>query len=206
MFPDMIARSVPGYALVIEMLTVFAKRFLKPNDVCYDLGCSLGECTEAILKGISSTPLRLIGVDSSPPMIARCRDRFSDSRVRFDIADVCDVEFEPAKFIVMHLLLQFIEPHKRGSLLQAIRESLRYGGTLLLTEKVSTDADFEEFHLDFKRVKGYSELEISQKRQALENVMTLDSIDKHIDRLTRAGFREIRVWFQCLNWVSILAS
>jgi tRNA (cmo5U34)-methyltransferase len=64
---------------------------------------------------------------------------------------------------------------------------------------------YTALHLAFKRANGYSELEISQKRQALENVMIPDTIATHEKRLRTAGFARSELWFRCLNWASFIA-
>ncbi len=62
----------------------------------------------------------------------------------------------------------------------------------------------ERYH-DFKRANGYSELEISQKRTALENVLVPDTLEAHHARLARAGFPRSLTWFQYLNFASLIA-
>jgi tRNA (cmo5U34)-methyltransferase len=64
---------------------------------------------------------------------------------------------------------------------------------------------FIELYHQFKRTQGYSELEVSQKRAALENVLIPESIDAHKARLMQAGFRSCDVWFQCFNFASMVA-
>lgn len=62
-----------------------------------------------------------------------------------------------------------------------------------------------ELHHNFKRANGYSELEIAQKRSALENVLRPESLASHQQRFKQAGFASSDVWFQCLNFASMLA-
>ena len=61
-----------------------------------------------------------------------------------------------------------------------------------------------DLHHQFKRANGYSELEVSQKRTALENVMRTDSIDTHKVRLKNVGFSHVELWFQCFNFGSMV--
>ena len=87
---------------------------------------------------------------------------------------------------------------------------LNPGGALVLSEKFSfEDANVGELlfnmHHDFKRANGYSELEISQKRSMLENVMLTDSVETHKARLHQAGFEHSELWFQCFNFGSLVA-
>ncbi len=62
-----------------------------------------------------------------------------------------------------------------------------------------------DLHHDFKRANGYSELEISQKRSAIENVMRPDSKKSHKERFAQIGFTSFDVWFQCFNFGSMFA-
>jgi tRNA (cmo5U34)-methyltransferase len=150
-------------------------------------------------------------VDNAAPMLERARSAIGDPRVSFLEADVRGVEFEPAGAVTMNWVLQFLPPEARVEILSRIRQALVTDGALLLSEKVhSEDPAIEAFnfsaHLDFKRANGYSDLEISQKRTALEQVMVPDTIEAQLDRLRQAGFREVQVWFQCLNWASFIAT
>ncbi len=217
-FPDMIRRSVPGYELVVPMTGLLAARALRDSgsNRAYDLGCSLGATTLAILKSLTALDiikpdLALIAVDNSAAMLEQARAAVTDPRVTFLETDVCSLAIENAGAVTMNWVLQFLPPDSRADVLRTIRTGLCPGGVLLLSEKVrSEDADIEAFndaaHLDFKRANGYSELEISQKRSALEQVMITDTIETHRARLEAAGFSRIQVWYQCLNWASFVAS
>lgn len=104
----------------------------------------------------------------------------------------------------------FLAPDDRQTLLEKIYAGLRPGGILILSEKYVFDDETAhelliDLHHDFKRANGYSELEISQKRSAIENVMLPDSIQTHRDRLSQIGFSSVEVWFQCFNFGSMFA-
>jgi tRNA (cmo5U34)-methyltransferase len=109
----------------------------------------------------------------------------------------------------MNWVLQFVPPAQRLSVLRRIRSTLAPDGLLIVSEKVRFDdarlhALFDETHLAWKRANGYSELEISGKREALENVMVIDSEPTHLERFDAAGFGNATAWFRCLNWISFL--
>ena len=110
-----------------------------------------------------------------------------------------------ARLVVLNLVLQFIDPGKRLDLLRNLYSGLMNGGVLVVSEKVPSSKLFEEMHLEFKEARGYSALEIAQKRTALEAVMKLDPLDTHLNNLAQVGFKDVKVWFRYLNWVSILA-
>lgn len=213
-FPDMIQRSVPGYSNIISAIGMLAERFVKPNSVIYDLGCSLGASTLSIRRNIHQEGCKIISVDNSKAMVERCRLHVnayrSDTPVEVIEADIREIEIENASMVVLNFTLQFLSPEDRQSLLAKIYAGLRPGGILILSEKyVFEDESANELlidlHHDFKRANGYSELEISQKRSAIENVLIPDSIPMHRKRLTDIGFSNVEVWFQCFNFGSMFA-
>jgi tRNA (cmo5U34)-methyltransferase len=205
-FADMIRRSVPGYETVIPLSGLLAARYLQADSRIYDLGCSLGATTLAVLDQIGATNCEILAIDNSSAMLERAQQsRTWDSRVTFLQSDVCDVEICDASVILMNYLLQFVEPDRRLPLLKTIRDGLRPGGALIFSEKIAGDDEFDSIHEDFKLANGYSDLEVSQKRSALEKVMVPDTLDGHRERLAAAGFDEVSIWFRCLNWVSLIA-
>ena len=207
-FEDMVRRSVPGYDAVVEVIGVIAshiRREIGRPLRCFDLGCSRGAVSQSILTHLPDEPHQIDAVDSSSSMIAAAREGLNDPRVRFHTKDVRELMFEQADLVVMNLLMQFLPPEERLELLVRIRSGLGLDGALILTEKITVDQDFEAMHLEFKRSRGYSNLEIQQKRDALERVMKIDTIETHEARVREAGFTQVTVWFRLLNWVSFLA-
>ena len=213
-FPDMIQRSVPGYSNIISAIGMLSERFVTPNSVLYDLGCSLGAATLSMRRHINQPGCRIIGVDNSHAMVERCKLHIKSYRSETPVdiieADIRNVEIENASVVVLNFTLQFLSPEDRFSLLQKIYQGLNPGGILILSEKyVFTDSRTNnlliDLHHDFKRANGYSELEISQKRSAIENVMLPDSIEAHKQRFADIGFSSYDVWFQCFNFGSMFA-
>lgn len=213
-FPDMIQRSVPGYSNIITMIGMLAGRFVTDNSVVYDLGCSLGAATLSIRRNITAQNCQIIAVDNSPAMAKRCRQHIdaykADTPVNVIEGDIRDIKINNASMVVLNFTLQFLNPSDRHLLLQKIYQGLNPGGILVLSEKFNfEDTEIGELlfnmHHDFKRANGYSELEISQKRSMLENVMLTDSVETHKARLHQVGFSHCEVWFQCFNFGSLLA-
>lgn len=211
-FPDMIQRSVPGYSTIITMTGVLAARYLKPQTRCYDLGCSLGASTLSVLDHVADRQVEIIAVDNSLPMIERCQKIFMQRKapVKLVHGNIEDTPFSQASMVILNFSLQFIPLEHRAGLLQNIYNGMNPGGILVLSEKIC----FEDKHLndlnielhhEFKKANGYSELEISQKRTALENVLIPETLATHQQRLKSVGFRHVDVWFQCFNFASIVA-
>jgi tRNA (cmo5U34)-methyltransferase len=213
-FPDMISRSVPGYNTIIDTIGRLSQHFAQDNSVIYDLGCSLGAATLAIRKSITAKNCQIIGVDNSSDMVKRCKmhvDAFKGNiPVSIIEGNIQDIDIKNASMVVLNFTLQFIEKSQRQMLLNKISQGLRPGGLLVLSEKISSedteiDKVLVDLHHNFKRDNGYSELEVAQKRSALEKVMLTDSVDLHKQRLTEAGFSHASLWFQCFNFTSLIA-
>lgn len=213
-FPDMIARSVPGYSVVVHQTGLLARRYARDHSRIYDLGCSLGATTLAMRNAVDACGVRIVAVDSSAAMVRGCRERLADDGdglpVEVAQADIRQVPIEEASFVALNFTLQFIEPSERLPLLARIHSSLCGDGALVLSEKIRFEDPGEHrlqtaWHHDFKRAMGYSELEIASKRTALENVLRPDTDAEHRARLTQAGFREVHQWFQCFGFCSYLA-
>lgn len=213
-FPDMIQRSVPGYSAIISAIGLLAGRFAREHSVCYDLGCSLGAATLSMRHQIEAENCRIIAVDNSQPMVTRFQEALQkdQSAVAVDVvcADIRDVAIENASVVVLNFTLQFIPLEDRLGFLQKIYQGLLPGGILILSEKLKFDDDRQqelqtEMHHAFKKAQGYSDLEISQKRTALENVLIPETFVRHQNRLQQVGFSSAEVWFQYFKFASIIA-
>jgi len=213
-FPDMIQRSVPGYETMIHMLGKLTERFSRPDANYYDLGCSLGAATLAMRRNIQTENGTIFAVDNSEAMLERCKNHVNafnfPTPVNFALADINDYPISNAAIVVLNFTLQFLSPVQRQDLVSKIYRGLRSGGLLFISEKLTfSDSVIDdlliELHHDFKKDNGYSELEISQKRSALENVMLTDSFETHQLRFHQAGFEHVSLWYQNMNFSSMLA-
>jgi tRNA (cmo5U34)-methyltransferase len=213
-FPDMIKRSVPGYATIVGMIGNLAERYAQMGTNCYDLGCSLGAATLAMRHRIKAANCQIIAIDNSSAMVEHCaKVMAADSGelpVELICSDIQDVDISTASVVVLNFTLQFIDIDQRCAILQRIYAGLRPGGVLILSEKVAFDNAphhelMIELHHNFKRANGYSDLEIAQKRSAIENVLIPETLEAHRERLKQAGFASSDVWFQCFNFASMIA-
>ena len=212
-FDDMIHRSVPGYTTIIAMTASLAEKYCRPGTRIYDLGCSLGAASLAIARRMKGRPCEIIAVDSSRPMLELLQERLSElggGPVQCRQEDIRDSVIENASVVILNFTLQFIAPEDRAQLLRRIHEGMTPGGILILSEKiVLSDPRLNELYIDmyhqFKKDMGYSELEISRKRAALEKVLLPESGDTHRARLCDAGFESVANWFQCFNFTSMVA-
>ena len=209
-FSDMIRRSVPGYETVVPLSGLIAARHARAGSVCYDLGCSLGATAIAIARQLTVPNCRIVAVDNSSAMLERAKSLHDEPRIDWVCADLRDVAFDMASAVTMNYTLQFVPSEDRLPLLARIRRALEPDGVLIVSEKVQfADAAehdyFDATHAAYKRANGYSELEVAQKRAALEQVLIPDRIEDHEARFRAAGFTRSRIWFRCLNWVSFAA-
>lgn len=213
-FPDMIQRSVPGYRAMISAIGLLSERFVQPDSICYDLGCSLGAATLSMRHQITERACEIIAVDNSPAMVEQCQRLVNEDDgvipVQVLEADVREIVIEKASVVVLNFTLQFLPRHDRLALLTDVFQGLLPGGILILSEKLQFSDDRQnELHTDmhhiFKKANGYSDLEISQKRLALDNILLPETLVEHQERLRSIGFESSEVWFQYFNFASILA-
>lgn len=213
-FNDMIKRSVPGYDAIISMIGVLAEQYVQAESHCYDLGCSTGAVTLVMRHRIKKNNCKIISVDNSSAMVERCTDNVEKDSGNIPVEIICsdiqDIILENASVVSLNFTLQFVALEKRLNVLESIYQAMLPGGILVLSEKISfKDKEEEKFqinmHHNFKKINGYSNLEISQKRTALENVLIPETLETHLDRLGAVGFKRVYVWFQSFNFVSIIA-
>ncbi|MDT8319350.1 MAG: carboxy-S-adenosyl-L-methionine synthase CmoA [Xanthomonadales bacterium] len=215
-FPDMINRSVPGYGLIVPMIGMLARRYAMPDSLLYDLGCSLGAVSLAMRRAVAAPGARIVAVDQSPDMVERLQRILIEEvpagllPVEVLQRDIRALPIENASVVALNFTLQFIEPEDRGELLAGIARGMHKGGVLLLSEKICFDDPLEQhlqtdWHHDFKRAQGYSDLEIARKRDALENVLKPETLSYHRERLLEAGFERVYRWYQGFNFVSLVA-
>lgn len=213
-FDNMLNRSIPFYREVISLTAGILARTLAPGDTVYDLGCSTGTTLLHLAALDREGDFRFVGVDSSPAMLARAEQKAAAfslaDRISFIEADITAADLKGAGAVIVNYTLQFIEAARRPAFLRAIYRGLRPGGILVLSEKVvcrtpEIDARFQEAYFRFKKERGYSELEIANKREALENVLVPLSIGENRDMLRKAGFSEVETFFQWFNFVSFIA-
>jgi len=212
-FEDMIQRSIPGYATIINMVGMYAGRYAQPHSNIYDLGCSLGAASFAMRQKVSQPGVKIISVDNSKHMIKRAEELnslYESENVEFICGDILNVDIKNASAAVLNFTLQFIPLAERTPLLKKIYDGLNENGILILSEKIAFEnPEIEkrqtERYYNFKRLNGYSELEISRKRDALENVLIPETLSTHTERLTAAGFKSADVWYQCFNFISMIA-
>ena len=219
-------KTLPGYSTTcwnaVSRIIVNPRRwwlisapdFIREDSNLYDLGCSTGVMLLRVASALSEVPqVRLIGIDNSVPMLDKARENLKAVKTPWELvqADLDgDFSLTNASVVVMNYTLQFIAPERRQLLLAKILKGLQPNGCLLLTEKVlgdtpELDTAFVEIHHQFKREHGYSELEISRKREALENVLTPLKLHENIDLLKQAGFRNVDIFFKWNNFAGIIA-
>ena len=213
-FDDMLTRSVPFYEEMQRMIGEMAADFAVPGTNFYDLGCSTGT-TMLMLDRQVPKDVRFVGVDNSEEMLKRCRAKLAEHGFNRPHELLCadlnqGVRIENASMVAMVLTLQFIRPLYRDRLIETILKGMNENGCLILVEKVLGEDSlinrlFIKYYYDLKKSHGYSELEIAQKREALENVLVPYKLLENREMLTRAGFRYCDVFFKWYNFSALVA-
>lgn len=213
-FDDMLSRSVPFYQEIQRMTGELAADFAEPGTNLYDLGCSTGT-TLAALEPLIDSSVRFVGVDSSAEMLEKAREKLDKlpSTRRRDLvrADLHELDhIENASVVILTLTLQFVRPLHRERLIRTICEGTNAQGCLILVEKLTeSDTLFNRLFIDhyyaMKRRHGYSELEIAQKREALENVLIPYRLEENREMLISAGYTRFQVFFRWYNFGGMIA-
>jgi len=213
-FDDMLERSIPLYRECQDLTVEWCKRLAKPDTSIYDLGCSTGSLLFSLAGSVSDVSgLRLIGVDNSKAMLDKARaklDKFSNSIELVEANLKTSFSFGTTSAIVMNYTLQFIPQKNRSPLLNQIYQSLVPGGGFILNEKVLSENEllgdaFIEMHHAFKKDNGYSKMEISKKRGALENVLIPLKLSKTMKLIREAGFTAVDIFFKWNNFAGLIA-
>lgn len=205
------------------------------HDLGCSLGAVILSIRSALLGDGERGDVRLVATDNAPAMVRRLGKRLAEAGIPHRVTgvevqpagpppgeaggplpvelvcgDIRDTAIDDASLVALNFTLQFLGLEGRDRLLARIAEGLRPGGVLVLAEKVRFDdeaaqARQTDWHHDFKRLQGYSELEIARKRTALEAVLVSETESAHRERLERCGFRRVTRWFQCFGFCAWLA-
>jgi tRNA (cmo5U34)-methyltransferase len=210
-FDDMLNRSVPFYNEVLDLTSTFAIKYLKENSRIYDLGCSTASTLINISKK-SNLNLELIGIDNSTAMLNRAKNKAEAYNINLNLlnSDIFNVQLQQSNVIISNYTLQFIRPLQREELIKKIYTSLESGGVFIFSEKtISNDSllnkQFIDEYYNFKKTQGYSEFEISQKREALENVLIPYTYEENKNMIQSAGFKHFECIFKWINFATFIA-
>jgi tRNA (cmo5U34)-methyltransferase len=211
-FDDMVSRSIPFYEEIHRLIVDLTTRFYTGKGVVVDLGCSTGTTIDLLEKHFISLgkTISFIGVDTSEPMLLEAKKKCSEVRqVKFLNEDMTEVDFSTAEIVILNYTLQFLKVDKRIQLLKKIYDALPSGGCLILSEKIkspspSMESCITDLYYDFKRRNGYSDLEIAQKREALEDVLVPLSPKEQLTMLCDSGFEDSEMLFRWYNFASYL--
>lgn len=213
-FDDMVNRSVPFYGEIQRMMAEQAADFAVSGADVYDFGCATGTTLIGMDTAIAAD-IRFIGVDDSPEMLAKCQTKLEEAGFQrpfeLRVEDLNQsVHISNASVAILCLTLQFVRPINRERLLKAIFNGLNSGGALILVEKVLAEdsafnREFIKYYYNYKRRNHYSDMEISQKREALENILIPYKLSENITLLRDAGFSHCEVFFKWYNFVGLVA-
>lgn len=215
-FDDMLNRSVPYYGEIQRMVGELTADFAQEQTAIYDLGCSTANSFLAAAHFLQpGQDVRFIGIDNSKEMLDKARAKLEEIAFPYAydlrMGDMNHgIGIDNASVVLMSLTLQFVRPLHRDSLLQTIYNGLKPNGCVILVEKVlgehsSFNRLFIKHYYEYKMRNGYSEMEIAQKREALENVLIPYRLEENKELLRRAGFHSIDVFFKWYNFCGIIA-
>ncbi len=210
-FDDMLSRSVPFYDEVRDLVISLILAEQEEGKKVLDLGAS----TAKFLLDLHSkmeAGMRLKGIDNSPAMLERAEQkcRAFGATIELELADMMAYDYSNEDVIVANYTLQFIRPMQRIELIKRLYEGLNKEGMFIFSEKVvfedkRLDKEMIDIYYAYKKRQGYSDYEIAQKREALENVLIPFTIEENIRMCKEAGFGKIDTIFQWANFVTFVA-
>ncbi len=214
-FDDMVSRSVPFYGEIQRMIAEITATHARPGTLVYDLGCSTGNSLLG-MNELVNEDINFIGIDDSMEMLDKCRKKLQEVGTKRNVELKCidlnhGVKIPNASVVLLSLTLQFIRPVHRQRLLKNIFDGLNGSGVLIVVEKILAEdsmfnRDFIEYYYGYKRINHYSELEIAQKREALENVLVPYKLSENIAMLRDTGFTHCEVFFKWYNFAGLIAT
>ena len=210
-FDDMLQRSVPFYEEAMTLTQRFAKQYLKADGVVYDLGCSTASTLLNIERSLG-VEARLIGLDNAPSMLDQARKKILafNSGVEVLEADILSYEYQACDVVISNYTLQFIRPLVRETLIKKIADAVKEEGAFIFSEKVVSpnsrlNKALIDCYYEFKETQGYTQYEIAQKREALENVLIPYSEAENIEMAERCGFSHCECIFRWANFATFIA-
>lgn len=210
-FDDMLERSIPFYKEVIDLTCKTICLHVKEGAHVVDLGCSTANTLLALHK-MSNKSYYLLGIDNAEAMLhlARQKTHAYGAKVELVSADITQVALSLKDVIIANYMLQFIRPLQRAEFVAKIYEALNPNGLFIFSEKIVFEdkvlnKQMIDLYYDFKRKQGYSDFEIAQKREALENVLIPYTEEENKAMLKGAGFESIETIFKWGNFATFIA-
>lgn len=210
-FDDMLERSIPFYKEVVDLTCKTICHHVKEGAKIVDLGCSTANTLLALHK-MSNKSYHLLGIDNAEAMLHLARQKVHayGANIELEYADITQIELTCKDTIIANYMLQFIRPLQRAEFVAKLYEALRPDGLFIFSEKIVFEdkvlnKQMIDLYYDFKRQQGYSEFEIAQKREALENVLIPYTEEENKAMLKNAGFSTIETIFKWGNFATFIA-
>lgn len=210
-FDDMLERSIPFYKEVIQLTCKVICLHVKHAGSVVDLGCSTANTLLSLYKQ-SDKSLHLLGIDNAKAMLRLANQKIHAYGAKIELleADITDVVLSDKDAIIANYMLQFIRPLKRQAFVERVYNALEENGIFIFSEKIvfedkRLNKQMIDLYYDFKKEQGYSEFEIAQKREALENVLIPYTEEENRAMLKSAGFKSVDILFKWGNFATFIA-
>lgn len=214
-FDNMLKRSIPQYTTMRKCILDLACKFIKPRETIIDLGSSLGESLNPLIKRYGAYN-HYIGIETALAMLRLSRERFKEW-IDLGYVEIIDMDLKkdfpqrPAGVITSVFTLQFIPIEYRQRVVSNCHTWLKEGGAFIVAEKILGEtADLNdvyiEHYLQMKKDNGYSQEEIDRKRMSLEGVLVPVTAAWNEQMLKSAGFKYVDCYWRWMNfagWIAI---
>ena len=216
-FDEHIDKSIRGYQDLLSDIVSLSRYFVEKETNVYDIGCSTGKLTEAMLKKNQDIEdVHYYGIEVADGVVGDMKSReiklnsdYSWNKIKFLHEDVRDSMISNASLITSVFTLQFMSMRDRLPMVKKVYNGLNEGGAFIFAEKtICENAKFQEMitfnFYDYKR-KFFDTKDIMDKEQTLRNIMkpnTWKQIEKYI---YDAGFKDVQPFWRNHMFVGAIA-
>jgi len=210
-FVDHIQRSIPFYNELQDDVVKILNNVLTDNSIVIDIGGATGETISRINENMPQKCIKYFYIDNSSAMLKKAKDNLKDvNYVTYFSSNIETLQLPKSDAIIMLYTMQFVPFAHRLPTLKKIYDSLKPGGILILSEKVSckfknVEMLFCDLLHNIKINNGFTESEIHHKQLQLQNVLMPLSTDEYLTMLQQIGFNEFDIFFKSNSFVGFIA-
>ena len=212
-FEEHIIKSIPLFEETHKLISKLSVFFISNKSIIYDLGCSTGMASRAIVDLNCNKNFTILGLDSSKDMISIAKkksNKIYKNKIKYFCCDVLKKKFKQSDLIISNYFIQFVHPKKRQLIFDKIYKSLNYGGGFIFFEKTrGPDARFQDMftqlYNEYKIEEGFTEKEILNKSKSIRGFLEPFTESENFNFLKRAGFKDYVTIFKYYSFQGFLA-
>jgi len=152
-FDNHIDKSIRGYQDLLTDIVSLSRYFIERDSNVYDIGCSTGKLTEALIKKNEDIEdVHYHGIEVADGFVGDMKHRgnllkqeYPKLKIQFLHEDVRDSSISNASLITSVFTLQFMSMKDRAPMIKKVYDGLNEGGAFIFAEKtICESAKFQE--------------------------------------------------------------